>query len=317
LFAALCVFIGGYLLATARTPRAAIPEQAKSQSAPAGLETRMQNVMYHFSDRISVHIESLSGRLVPASGHSVAAFDDANSFVLELAAARIDVPADSLAGALNEHVFANSDAPLKSIHAQIDGQFLKISGKLHSKGDLPFEAKGQISLTGEGQIRLHVEKVKAAHIPATKLMDLLGVKVADLIHTKSVQGIRAEEDDLILDPEKVFPPPQIRGKLSAIRNAGQTIVLEYGGGATKSGSREAGNFMSYKGAGPLRFGKLTMEPTDLTLLDMNPADPFDFYLDHYKDELVAGYSKTTPTFGLRVYMKDFNKLAPAAAHTGM
>jgi len=274
----------------------------------------MQNVMYHFSDRISVHIESLSGKLVPAAGHSVPAFDDANSFVLELAAARIDVPADSLAGALNEHVFANSDAALKSIHVQTDGQFLKISGKLHSKGDLPFEAKGKISLTDEGQIRLHVEKVKAAHIPATKMLDLLGVKVADLIHAKTIQGIRADGDDLILDPEKVFPPPQIRGKLSAIRNEAQMIVLEYGGGATKSGSREAGNFMSYKGAGPLRFGKLTMEPTDLTLIDMNPADPFDFYLEHYKEQLVAGYSKTTPTFGLRVFMKDFNKLAPAAAH---
>jgi hypothetical protein len=28
----------------------------------------------------------------------------------------------------------------------------------------------------------------------------------------------------------------------------------------------------------------------------------------YKDQLVAGYSKTTPTFGLRVFMRDFNKL---------
>ena len=308
----LCAVIGACVFAKMRTPDVNASHQAKAQNAPAALETRMQNVMYHFSDRISVHIISLSGKLVPAAGHSVPAFDDANSFVLELAAARIDVPADSLAGALNEHVFASSDAALKSIRVQTDGQFLKISGKLHSKGDLPFEAKGQVSLTAEGEIRLHVEKVKAAHIPATKMMDLLGVKVADLIHTKSLQGIRAEEDDLILDPEKVFPPPQIRGKLSAIRNEGQMIVLEYGGGAAKSGSRETGNFMSYKGAGPLKFGKLTMEPTDLTLIDMNPADPFDFYLEHYKEELAAGYSKTTPTFGLRVFMRDFNKLAPAA-----
>lgn len=312
----LCVSVGGFLLANVRASRPSILEQAKSQPATAAFDTRMQNVMYHFSDRISVHIESLSGKLVPAAGHSVPAFDDANSFVLELSAARIDVPVDSLAGALNEHVFANSDAALKSIHVQTDGQYLKISGKLHSKGDLPFEAKGQISLADEGQIRLHVERVKAAHIPATKMLDLLGVKVADLIHAKTIQGIRVDGDDLILDPEKVFPPPQIRGKLSAIRNEGPMIVLEYGGGPAKSGSRETGNFMSYKGAGPLKFGKLTMEPTDLTLIDMNPGDPFDFYLDHYKEELAAGYTKTTLAFGLRVFMKDFNKLAPAA-HAGM
>jgi hypothetical protein len=65
--------------------------------------------------------------------------------------------------------------------------------------------------------------------------------------------------------------------------------------------------MIYRG-GRLRFGKLTMEDTDLQLLDMDPRDPFDFYLKHYKDQLVAGYTKTTPTFGLRVFMPDYNKL---------
>ena len=65
--------------------------------------------------------------------------------------------------------------------------------------------------------------------------------------------------------------------------------------------------MAYRGA-QLRFGKLTMSDTDLILLDMNAKDPFDFYLDHYKEQLVAGYTKETPDFGLRVYMRDFNKL---------
>jgi len=41
---------------------------------------------------------------------------------------------------------------------------------------------------------------------------------------------------------------------------------------------------------------------------MDPKDPFDFYLDHYRDQLVAGHAKMTPEFGLRVFMQDFNKL---------
>ena len=65
--------------------------------------------------------------------------------------------------------------------------------------------------------------------------------------------------------------------------------------------------MAYRG-NELRFGKLTMHDTDMVLLDMDPQDPFDFFLDHYNDQLVAGYSKTTPSFGLRVYMRDYNKL---------
>jgi hypothetical protein len=74
--------------------------------------------------------------------------------------------------------------------------------------------------------------------------------------------------------------------------------------------------MSYRGA-QLRFGKLTMGDTDLVLIDMDPRDPLDFYLDHYKDQLVAGYSRTTPQFGLRVFIPDFNKLRlPARAKRG-
>jgi len=65
--------------------------------------------------------------------------------------------------------------------------------------------------------------------------------------------------------------------------------------------------MAYLG-NELRFGKLTMSDTDMVLVDMNPDDPFDFYLDHYKEQLVAGYTKETPTFGLQVFMRDYNNL---------
>jgi len=55
-----------------------------------------------------------------------------------------------------------------------------------------------------------------------------------------------------------------------------------------------------------------MNDTDMILIDPDPKDPFDFYLDHYMEELSAGYTKITPQDGLRVYMVDFNKLK----HTG-
>ena len=65
--------------------------------------------------------------------------------------------------------------------------------------------------------------------------------------------------------------------------------------------------MAYRG-NQLRFGKLIMTDTDMVLIDFDPRDSFDFYLEHYKDQLVAGYTKITPGFGLRVSMRDFSKL---------
>jgi hypothetical protein len=64
----------------------------------------------------------------------------------------------------------------------------------------------------------------------------------------------------------------------------------------------------------VRFGKLTMADTDLELLDADPADSFDFSLDHYNEQLVAGYSKSNKQGGLCVHMPDYSKVnRPAAA----
>jgi hypothetical protein len=49
---------------------------------------------------------------------------------------------------------------------------------------------------------------------------------------------------------------------------------------------------------------------------MDPKDPLDFFLDHYKEQLSAGYSKLMPDSGLRAYIKDYNKLHPAKASPG-
>lgn len=58
----------------------------------------------------------------------------------------------------------------------------------------------------------------------------------------------------------------------------------------------------------LSFGKLTITGTDLELVDMDPGDPFDFSIDHWDAQLVAGYSKTQPDKGLRAYMPDYDDL---------
>ena len=67
--------------------------------------------------------------------------------------------------------------------------------------------------------------------------------------------------------------------------------------------------MYYRG-GVLRFGKLTMHDTDLLIMDAEPQDPFDFFLDQYNAQLVAGYSKNTPDHGLVVTMQDYRKTPP-------
>ena len=285
---------------------------AQEHSAPeadgGAVKVQMHNVMYHFTDQITVHLINVGGSLVPTAAGHVPVFDDKNSFKLQITAAEMTMDPQSLANVLNTHVFSAKDAPLKDIAITIENGRLKVKGKLHKKGDIGFETEGQLSPTADGKIRLHAEKIKALHLPVKGLMDLFGIDIADLIKSGKVRGVQAEKDDLILDPAEILPPPKITGKITDIRLEGNNIVQIFGDPKKYPWIKVAAqNYMAYRG-NKLQFGKLLMSDTDLVLIDPAPKDPFDFYLDRYKDQLVAGYSKTTPSFGLNTYMVDFNKL---------
>jgi hypothetical protein len=287
-------------------PQAQTPRPARKADGRS-VEVQMRNVMYHFTDNVAVHIRRLHGQLVPTRG-DLPVFDDKDSFKVQIGSAEMAMSAQSLANVLNSYVFSRHDAPLRGISIRVDGGRLKIKGKLHSKGDIGFETEGTLSATSDGKIRLHIEKVKALHLPVKGLMDLLGVEMADLIQTGKVRGVKADKNDLILDPETLLPPPHIAGQVTAVRLEPNEIVQVFGGaGESMPMHVSDANYMAYRG-NELRFGKLTMNDTDMVLIDLDPKDPFDFYLDHYKEQLVAGYTKETRSFGLRVFMRDYNKL---------
>ena len=140
-----------------------------------------------------------------------------------------------------------------------------------------------------------------------------------MLNTKKVEGVTVDKDDLILDPEKLMPPPKMHGHLTDLKIENGAINLTFGPGNDKAAatpisvSCSARNYLFFKG-GSVRFGKLTMSDTDLELIDASPADPFDFSIDHYSEQLAAGYAKMTRTGGLCVHVPDYEKLKqPASA----
>jgi hypothetical protein len=274
-----------------------------AQTSKEGTQVEMRNISYHYTDTIAVQILQMAGMLRPTETGHVPVFDDTKSFDIEVTSAQVFVTVDSMAHVLNDYVLARKDAPIKDISIQTKGNSLLVKGK---KGALPFEATATLSVNADGEIVLHTEKVRVAHLPVKGLMDFLGLEMADMINTKKIHGIRADGDNLILTTEKVLPPPHIQGKISSVSIQGNNIV-ETIGTPGKSKPLMAGNYMAYRG-GSITFGKLTMADADLILIDMDGKDPFDFYFQRYKEQLTAGYSKTTSDFGLRVYMRDFNKL---------
>jgi hypothetical protein len=154
-------------------------------------------------------------------------------------------------------------------------------------------------------------------------MKVLGIEMDDLVKMEPGHGVTVDENDFILDPQQMLPPPRLRGKVTAVRIEGTEVVQTFGTGpaGVLSPRPISPNHIYWRG-GDLRFGKLTMRDTDLELIDQDPSDPFDFSVARYNDMLVAGYSKNTPRLGLQTHMPDYDDLkagrrvasAPAAAH---
>jgi hypothetical protein len=280
------------------------------------VQTQMSNVTFRFSETVAVEIKSLNGVLVPLGNNEFPNFDDKNSFNLRINTAEIAMDSSNLANVLNSYIFARPDSPLTELSVVVEKGRLKVKGKLHDKKDIPFETEGTLIPTADGKLRLHSEKITAMHVPVKGLMDLFGIALDKLIKEGKVPGVEAQGDDLILDLEQILPPPHIEGKVVSVRIEGENIIQVFGGSDAKPVKNiRAGNYMAYKN-NRLRFGKLVMNDTDLIIIDMDPKDPLDFFLDHYREQLSAGYTKTTPDSGLRVFIKDYNKLHPAKAPPG-
>jgi len=140
-------------------------------------------------------------------------------------------------------------------------------------------------------------------------MKLFSVEMDDMLKVEPGHGVWVDDNDLILDPQLMLPPPHIRGKVTEVHVEGDTLVQTLGTGAPHAlrPAAVSPNHIYWRG-GALKFGKLTMANTDLELVDMDPKDPFDFSARRWNDQLVAGFSKNTQDRGLKAHMPDFADL---------
>jgi len=298
--------------ADSKLPAADTPANVNPPASGHGVKTEMRNVMFHLTDEAAAHVESLSGEMWPTGKNEMPVFDDKTSFEVRVTNGRISITPQAMASILNSQVFARSDSPFKDISISIDKDRLRIKGRLRTRGDIPFETSAILTATSDGRIRVSTEKLKALHVPVKGMMDKLGIELASLVSTSNIPGMVTDKNDVLMDLGAFLPPPHIKGKVSAVLLGDNSIVTIFGDEARPRSANDPVSYMSFQG-NPVRLGKLTMENTDLTVLNLDSDDPIDWSQDHYREQLVAGYSKITPNFGLRAYAKNFAKLPPRQA----
>jgi hypothetical protein len=279
---------------------------AQAPPSRPNVQAEMRNVDFHVDASIILRVQYLRGELLASAKGGVPYFDDKHSFVFSIDTALVGIRMNALTQLLNRYVFAYPGSPLQNVRVSIEGNQLRQRAKLRGWS---VSTLNEVSVTPAGEIRLHPTSIKVAGIPMRGVMKLFGLRLEKLVDLKGARGVRADGNDLVLTPSEVFPPPAIRGHVASIELRGDEMVQTFrptSGAASKAlGDGSAKNYMYYRG-GVLRFGRLTMTGTDLLIVDADPKDAFDFYLDRYNDQLVAGYSRSTPSKGLIAVMPDFD-----------
>jgi hypothetical protein len=269
----------------------------------------MHNVHLHMTDHVMLRVHDLRGRFVP-TGAGAPNLDDSSSYVVEVDAGEVAIDEASLNAIMNEHVFTGHKPPVKDLEVTIEDGLVRQKGKLDKAIDIPFKVKGAVEATPDGKIRVHAKSIKGFGLPVKGLMKALGIEMDEMMKVEAGHGVTVDDNDFIIDPQEMLPPPKLRGRVSSVRVEGDEIVQVFGSGpvGARLSPLSRGKNHIYWRKGALRFGKLTMHDTDLELIDQDPKDPFDFSVAKYDQMLVAGYSRNLARKGVRTFMPDFDDL---------
>ncbi|HLK63568.1 MAG TPA: hypothetical protein VKU19_09020 [Bryobacteraceae bacterium] len=297
--------------------RVAPSQDKKAAMEPAAghaeaVEFQMRNVNFRVAREISLEVRSLRGKLERTKPEVPVTFDDSASFSVAIDTAEVAITPASLSGLMNNYVLAYEGSPIKKLAITIEGNRLIQKGVIHKGVDLPFEIEGSPSATDDGKIRLHADKIKAGKVPVKGLLHLLGEDLSKLINQNEARGMTVVGDDIILSPQALTPPPHLSGRVTRVRIEGGKIVQTFDSGrhlpALTPPLRTAAYI--YHRGGVLRFGKLTMNDSDLEIVGDRPG-LFDFFQGEYQKQLIAGYSKNTPVNGLVAHMVDYSHFLTA------
>lgn len=272
----------------------------------------MQGVHFRIDPLLPLQIRELRGRMEPLPGYEVIDFGDSESFAIDIVTAEVGLTPENMLYLFNRYVFDYPDAPL-SLHAMsTEDGYLVQAGTLHKIVNIPFEMKAEMTATADGRIRLHPVEMEICGIPGKGLMEALGIELEDLLDLSEAPGMEVEANDLLADPREFLPPPAIRGRIADIRIEEDLVVQIFDSGDTievpPPSDPAAENYMFFFGS-TLAFGKLFMIRSDLQIIDQDPSDPFDFFLQRYMEQLVAGHSETLPDAGLIAIFPDYHDVA--------
>ncbi len=281
--------------------------QANSPAANGSGATAIyaHNLRLHQGPDFRVYVRWLRGEMARTHAKVSPSFDNLQSFSLVIKNGVLRANLGDISNYLNK---VNQNSPLKNVVLTGDGSQIKIRGTLRKLIPLPIELTAVLSAAPESRVKMSITKINVLKIPLKGLLGDFHIKVADLFHSGEIPGIEVNNNDIIFDPQTLLPPPHIVGSLTQVSIKNPDIEAVYGDVREDlQRTEEWRNFLHLTG-GTINFGKLSMSPVDLIMIDISQDAWFDLDLSRYQEQLVNGYTRVTPQAGLQIFMPDLSQI---------
>lgn len=279
-----------------------------AQSSPTQTsQTRIHahNLLLRKGPNFRIYVRWLEGDLAPTSRNTNPSFDHPDSFDLNIQTGVIRVNIGDIGHYIDSSI---PNSPLKNVSLLADGPNLKLTGVLHKIVPLPIQVIASVSVAPDDRVRVHIDKIDVLKLPVKALLGLFHISAADLVKT-NVDGLEIKGNDLLLDTDKLLPPPHIRGSLTQVSVESPDLQVVYGKAAEKVEHVELWrNFFSMEG-GTIDFGSLSMHPVKIMIIDISSNPWFNLDLVNYRQQFASGYTRMTADAGLQIFIPDLRDVA--------
>lgn len=285
---------------------------AQGRSATAITRFMAANMCYRVDPRLRVLLDELDADIVRQDASKPFNPADKAAYAIGLRHARARLEPASLEALLNGYVFGDKEAPLKDLKIGMKNGKLTLAGKLKKGIWLGFEMEGDVSATPDGRVRMVPGVIKSMGIRVDDLMKLVGLDLARLLKARQEKGVVIEGNEIVLDPAKMFPPPKLVGPVVGVKIENGLLALAFRDGAPRplpAMPVKAPNWIALWG-GSVSVNAVVAHDAKIQLVDANPADPFVYALDFYRESLEGGLVVAATDGHLLAYLPDANAWGP-------
>ena len=282
------------------------PARARGAAHKSGRIIMHDVELFNFDDA-PVRVVYLDGGLHGLKTSTVD-LNNVDGYGIDMHSAVVLIPPQTMGIVLNRYVLPRAQSPISDLHTEFGNGVIHMRGKIKAMGmHLGFTSDATPYVTTDGKLGMRITHLKTAGFIPGGITNALGMGLEKMARPGRPGVMTVTHDSMIVSVSQTFPPPALNGKLTGVKVTPQGLVTRIGPG----GGAKGAPFIRIAG-GPIRFAHLTMADANLFIRPKDKRADFGFSPRHYYQQMVAGYSRATPDFGLIGWFGDYRDIHATA-----